>query len=166
MTSTESARRTQLLTIYLNDHLTGATAGRELARRLRRTFRNDPNEQTMVRIADEIDDDRLTLVRLMRALDIKVSHIKPALGWFAEKLGRAKLNGRLLTRSPLSTLIELEIMRLGVEGKAAAWRTLHSICDRETALDSNELQQLIDRAEQQIVELEHLRKSSATRIFG
>jgi hypothetical protein len=43
---------------------------------------------------------------------------------------------------------------------------LRSICDRETALDSNELQQLIDRAERQIEELKGLRKSSATRIFG
>jgi hypothetical protein len=74
----------------------------------------------MMRIADEIDEDRATLLRLMQALHIKVSHIKPALGWFAEKLGRAKLNGRVLSRSPLSNLIELEIMRLGVEGKAAA----------------------------------------------
>lgn len=155
-----------MLAIYLNDHLAGATAGRELARRLRRNFRNDPNEQTMTRIADEIDEDRARLVSLMAVLDVKVSRIKPALGWFAEKFGRVKLNGRMLSRSPLSTLIELEIMRLGVEGKAAAWRTLRSICDRETALNLNELQQLIDRAERQIEELEYLRKSSATRIFG
>lgn len=166
MRSEERREQTQLLAIYLNDHLTGATAGVELARRVRRSFRNNPDEPTMVRIAAEIDEDRATLVRLMRGLGLDVSRIKPLLGWFAEKLGRAKLNGRLLSRSPLSSLVELEAMRLGVEGKAAAWRTLHTICDHEPALDPNELQQLIDKAERQIEELESLRKSAATSVFG
>lgn len=102
----------------------------------------------------------------MRGLGIDVSRIKAALGWFAEKVGRIKLNGRLLSRSPLSSLIELEAIRLGVEGKAAVWRTLHGICDQEAALDSNELQQLIDRAGRQIEELEGLRKIVATSVFG
>lgn len=53
MTSEERRWRAQLLAVYLNDHLAGATAGRELARRLGRTFRNDPHEHTMVRIAGE-----------------------------------------------------------------------------------------------------------------
>jgi hypothetical protein len=43
-----------------------------------------------------------------------------------EKAARLKLNGHLLARSPLSSLEELEMLRLGVEGKAAGWRTLGS----------------------------------------
>jgi hypothetical protein len=38
--------------------------------------------------------------------------------------GGLKLNGSLWSRSPLSGVAELEILRLDVEGKAAAWRTL------------------------------------------
>ena len=37
-------------------------------------------------------------------------------GWVAEKAGRLKLNGSLLTYSPLSRLVELEGLSLGVEG--------------------------------------------------
>lgn len=166
MTSDERPARAQLLAVYLNDHLTGATGGDELARRLRNSFRDAPGEQTMAQIADEIAEDRATLLTLMRRLDVKVNRINPLLGWLGEKLGRIKFNGQLLRRSPLSTLIELEAMRLGVEGKAAAWRTLHSICDHETALHPNEMQQLIDRAERQITELESLRKSAAAAIFS
>lgn len=166
MTAAERQPQTRLLAIYLNDHLAGATVGQGLARRLARTLRNDPNGQTMARLAGEIEEDRATLVRLMRALSIDISRIKPALGWLVEKGGRLKLNGAVLRRSPLSTLVELEAMRLGVEGKAAGWRTLHSITDREKALDPDELQRLIDRAERQIEELESLRKRAAADIFG
>lgn len=166
MTSQETAGRTRLLEIYLNDHLTGAVAGRELARRLSRAIRNEPNGPEIARLADEIEQDRITLVGVMHALHLRVSRVKPMLGWFGEKVGRLKLNDRLLSRSPLSTLIELEIMRLGVEGKAAAWRTLHSIADREPALDKGDLQGLIDRAERQITELEKFRQLAATEIFG
>jgi hypothetical protein len=37
-----------------------------------------------------------------------------------EKAGRLKFNGRLPARSPLSNLEELEMLRLGVKGKARA----------------------------------------------
>jgi hypothetical protein len=43
-----------------------------------------------------------------------------------EKAARLKLNGHLLARSSLSSLEEVEMLRLGVEGKAAGWRTLGS----------------------------------------
>lgn len=43
-------------------------------------------------------------------------------GWLAEKAGRLKLNGRPLRRSPLSGLVELEMMHLAVEGEQACWR--------------------------------------------
>lgn len=157
---------TRLLEIYLNDHLAGAVGGRELARRLSRALRDDPKAPDLVRIAAEIEEDRAALVGLMRALGVRINPIKPALGWFGEKLGRLKFNDRVLSRSPLSTVLELELLRLGVEGKAAAWRTLYSICEREPALDREKLQTLLDRAGQQIEQLEKLRKGAATDVFG
>jgi hypothetical protein len=45
-------------------------------------------------------------------------------GRIAERVGRLKSNGRIVRRSPLSSLLELEMLRLAVEGKAACWRTL------------------------------------------
>ena len=43
-------------------------------------------------------------------------------------------------------LEELEILRLGVEGKAAGWRTLQTLADTDTRLDPARLDQLISRA--------------------
>ncbi|HEY5356166.1 MAG TPA: hypothetical protein VIJ82_00465 [Streptosporangiaceae bacterium] len=55
----------------------------------------------------------------MHLLGIPVRTYKVYAGWLAEKAGRLKFNGRLRARSPLSNLVELELLRLGVEGKAA-----------------------------------------------
>jgi hypothetical protein len=60
--------------------------------------------------------------------------------------GRLKFNGRLLARSPLSDLEELELLLLGVEGKAAGWRTLRTLADTDTRLDAGRLDELISRA--------------------
>jgi hypothetical protein len=88
-----------------------------------------------------------------------------AAGWLAEKAGRLKLNGHLLTRSPLSTVIEMESMRLGVEGKAAGWRTLRALAERNDRLNPEEIDRLVDRANRQIKALENLRVDAVARVF-
>ena len=55
----------------------------------------------------------------MTALGIPVRAFKVGVAWIGEKAGRLKFNGRILSRSPVSDLEELELLRLGVEGKAA-----------------------------------------------
>ncbi len=115
-----------MLGIYLNDHLAGATAGTELAHRMARSHGDGQDSGTLRRLAAEIGQDRAALLDIMTALGIKVRRYKVCAAWIGEKAGRVKFNGRLFTRSPLSDLEELEILRLGVEGKAAGWRTCGS----------------------------------------
>jgi hypothetical protein len=71
------------------------------------------------RFAAEVAQDRAALLDIMAALGITVRGYKVCVAWIGEKAARLKLNGRLLARSPLSSLEELEMLRLGVEGKAA-----------------------------------------------
>ena len=66
----------------------------------------------------------------MAALDVPVRTYKVYAGLVGERVGRLKLNGRLLARSPLSSLEELELLSLGVTGKAAGWRTLRLLAER------------------------------------
>ena len=113
------------LAIYLNDHLAGATGGVELARRLRASNRgNDAFEQPLDRICKEIEEDRSTLEQVIDRLGFSRSRVKPAGAWVAEKLGRLKLNGRLRGYSPLSRVLELEGLMIGITGKMALWKTL------------------------------------------
>src|ERR1700760_4998670 len=135
--------RTGPLSIYLNDHLAGATAGTELARRMAASGHLPDPPGTLPRLASEIAEDRAALLQIMADLDIPVRNYKVYAAWMGEKAGRLKPNGHLRTRSPVSNLEELELLRLGVEGKAAGWRTLRVAADRDRRLAAGRLDGLI-----------------------
>ena len=113
------------LAIYLNDHLAGAAGGLELARRLRASNGADPEMgEPLARLCAEIEADRETLTRLTERLGIRRDPVKPALARFAERLGRLKPNGHLRGYSPLSRVLELEILASGIGGKLQLWNAL------------------------------------------
>ncbi|UUU27872.1 hypothetical protein JIX55_07425 [Streptomyces sp. DSM 40750] len=153
-----------LLGIYLNDHLAGATAGTDRSRHLARSCRGTAFAPAVEEVATEIAQDRHSLTDLMKRLDVPARRYKVSAGWAAEKLGRLKGNGRLVHRSPLSTLLELEMLRAGVAGKLACWQTLRRLCDSEDRLDRDLLDDLLRRAHRQLETLEelHLRQVAAT----
>jgi hypothetical protein len=153
------------LAIYLNDHLGGSTGGLELARRTARAHRGTPAGEVLARVVAEIAEDREALLRIMRTLGVPVQRYKVAVGWAAEKAARLKPNGRLLRRSPLSSVIELESLRLGIEGKAAGWRALRTVAAREPRLDEALLDRLLDRAGEQADTVEELRLRTAAETF-
>ena len=154
------------LGVYLNDHLAGATAGLELARRMAASAEPGSEAVTLRKLVAEIAADRKTLIEVMAALGIPLRSYKVFAGWAGEKAARLKLNGRLLTRSPLSSLEETEMLRLGVEGKAAGWRTLRVLAERERRLDAESLDELLARAARQSDELEALRTGIAARMLA
>lgn len=151
-----------LLEIYLNDHLAAATGGRDLARRAAASNRNSDYGPFMQRLADEITEDRESLVSIMRALNIKIDPIKVLAGWGAEKVGRLKLNGRLLGYSPLSRLVELETLSLAVHGKLALWRSLQQLQPTLLPAGYGLLPELVERAQRQLEELEVHRQRACT----
>jgi hypothetical protein len=154
-----------LLGIYLNDHLGGATGGLELARRTAGAHRGQPPGAELDRIAREIAEDRDTLIEVMRTLGVPVRQYKVLAGWAAERVGRLKLNGRVLERSPLSSVIELEGLQLGVRGKWALWRTLRALAEDDARLDPARLDGLVRRAEEQVDTLERLRVEASAALF-
>lgn len=155
-----------LLAIYLNDHLAGATVGRELVRRAASSNRGSKYGRFLDLLATELDQDRDTLLAIMRSLGAPVDQLKVLGAWGAEKLGRFKLNGRLLGYSPLSRVVELEGLALGVRGKLALWRALELLEVERPELESFELPHLIARAESQLDELESYRLHAAAEAFG
>ncbi len=108
MAGTGSTTRTKrsghdLLVIYLNDHLAGATGGVELARRVAGAHHG---------------------------------------------------------------LEELEMLRLGVEGKATGWRTLRVLAETDKRLNPGRLDELIARARRQADLLEELGTHAAGQVIG
>jgi hypothetical protein len=158
--------RQDLLGVYLNDHLAGATLGVGLARRMAASAEpGTESTRVLSELAGEIAEDRSALVKIMGALGLRVRGYKVFAAWAGEKAGRLKLNGHLLTRSPLSGLEETEMLRLGVEGKAAVWRTLRVLAEGEGMLDAGDLDQLLARADRQSRLLESLRVSLAGQVL-
>ncbi|MFF7971596.1 hypothetical protein [Streptomyces sp. NPDC007905] len=139
----------KLLGIYLNDHLAGATAGTERIAHLVRTSRGSALGRALEPVAAEITQDRTALVSIMRDLGVPVRRYKVCAGWAGEKAGRLKLNGRLVGRSPLGIMLDLEALRLGVEGKAALWQTLRRLAVTDERLDPARLDSLLERARRQ-----------------
>jgi hypothetical protein len=151
-----------LLAIYLNDHLAAATGGRELARRAASSNRGSEYGPFLERLAVEIAEDRESLIGIMRALNVRVDPLKVLAGWGAEKVGRLKLNGRLRSYSPLSRVVELEGLTLGVHGKLAMWRSLQQLEPTVPRIPGGLLAELVDRAQRQLEELEIHRQRACT----
>jgi hypothetical protein len=168
MMATKTTHRNEqgLLGVYLNDHLAGATAGLELVRRMTASAESGTESAAVLRrLVTEIAADRSALIKFMTALEIKIRGYKMFAAWAGEKAARLKLNGHLLTRSPLSDLEETEILRLGVEGKAAGWRTLRSVAEHDNRLDAGQLDELLARATGQSDTLESLRVHIAEQVL-
>jgi len=155
-----------LLAIYLQDHLAGATVGVELSRRIARSNRDSALGEALTEIAEEIESDRAALVDVMERLSVGPDRLKLTASWTAEKAGRLKLNGRLRTYSPLSRLEELELLSLGVEGKLALWQTLRRVAGAEPRLSDVDFDALIERARGQRRKLERRRRAAADEAFS
>jgi hypothetical protein len=149
---------TKYLPIYLNDHLAGAVGAVQLARRAAGQNEGTEYGEVLARIADEIDQDRRTLHDLLKRLGVRGDRVKLLSSVVAEKLGRFKLNGELLSYSPLSRLEEIEILMLGVEGKLGLWRALRANLDVEV-----DFEDLIRRGTAQRRRLEALRLKAAAQ---
>jgi len=135
-----------LLSIYLNDHLSAATAGVELARRTAKAHDGERGQE-LSRLADEIAEDRESLRGLMKRLDVEESSVKAAAGWLAEKAGRLKPNGHLVSRSPLSDVLEVEVLRAGTAARVAGLQAVRALNDSRVSRE--ELEALLDRADDQ-----------------
>ena len=137
-----------LLAVYLNDHLAASTAGVELARRAAKSHDGERGEE-LSRLADEIAEDREALRDLMKRLDVAESSVKTAAGWLGEKAGRLKPNDHLATRSPLSDVLEIEMLRAGTAARICGFQVLRAVAVEDGRLSREELERLIERADDQ-----------------
>lgn len=150
--------------IYLQDHLAGAAAGVELARRTAGSNSSNDYGPELSRLADEIAEDRETLIEIAEALGASRSRLKEAGAWAGEKVGRLKPNNSILSYSPLSRLIELEGLVLGVTGKRSLWQSLRENFGDQLA--GHDLAGLLRRAEDQHQRLERLRLAASREAIG
>jgi hypothetical protein len=156
----------ELLPIYLNDHLAGATAGRDLARRTAEANQGTEFGEPLADLAAQIDADRDQLLNVMGTLEVDPDQVKVGAGWLAEKLGRLKLNGRLVGYSPLSRVIEIEGLAGGVRAKLPLWRTLAAATPGDPRLAEFDFVHLIARAEEQVGQIDDLHTRAVAEMLA
>lgn len=150
----------ELLEIYLDDHLTGATAGAQRVQRMAEDFIDTPYFAPLSELAMEIDREQARLAALIPALGLSRKPLRQAVSWAGERIGRLKGNGAAVSRSPLTPLLETELMRSAVIGKLGLWQTLAANA-QAWGLAPGEFEELTARAHAQLETLDavhaHLR---------
>lgn len=153
----------EVLTGYLQNHWLGATTGVALFRRVGRTHSDPDVAAEISRMADEIAADRAALREIMAAVGARPSMVATPLARCAAVLGKLKPNGRIIRRSPLTDVLEVEALRIAVTGKAYGWEVLRAAADDDARLDAALLDELRERAADQLRRLEQLHLDASQR---
>lgn len=153
-----------LLHSYLRDHHAGATAGVEVARRVAGSNVGTPYGPRLERLAAEFAEDRQTLEAIMRSVGATPSRLKDRGAWLAERAARLKRNGTWIAYSPLSRLIELEGLAMGVSSKMVMWRALATVVTEPP--EGIDLPGLATRAADQRERLEELHRHALADAFA
>jgi UDP-glucose 4-epimerase len=123
MTAANTVIDRQLLKIYLSDHVAGAAGALARAERMAHAYRSTPLGGPIAEFAAELAEERTLLLDIADRLDLPVSRWKSAAAVAAERVGRLKPNGRA-TSTTLVGIVELELLRAGVNGKRGIWDSL------------------------------------------
>jgi len=154
----------ELLGLYLSDHLTGATAGLGRIERMVRDYGDLPHHAELAELAAQVRRERELYVRLLGELGLPRRRHRQLLAGAAERLGRLKLNGRGVSRSPMSVVLETELMRSAVVGKLGGWQTLEEHAD-DLGLDPAQFRGLVELVQRQLATLDRLHEYARRRAF-
>ena len=159
-------RHRDLLGIYVNDHLMAATGGIELVRRMLGSHRGDKYQQPLEQLLGQLREERSAHLKMAQTLGTPVRQYKQLASWVGEKVARVKPNGHLLSRSPLSDVLEFEFIASAVLAKRAGFETLREVAEAEPSLDKDLLDRLVTQADKQHEWLAEARREVAATVFG
>jgi hypothetical protein len=146
------------LTTYLHDHLAGAQFATSLLSDLSQQQIDEPLARFAAELLVEIEEDQQTLEGFLSHLDSSPSVMKEASAWLTQKAARMKLQ---LSSDPFSQFETLELLSLGILGKAALWKAIQNL----SLANDLDFPTLIDRAARQHSIVEELRLDFAKRVL-
>ncbi|HLS25689.1 MAG TPA: NAD-dependent epimerase/dehydratase family protein [Beutenbergiaceae bacterium] len=153
-----------LLGLYLSDHLTGATAGKNRIHQMVQSYGNTRIGPDLARVSKQIDGECDFLNELIHALGLRERGPRQALGAIGERAGRLKLNQRAFQPSPMTPLLELELMRSAVIGKRSGWQVLATYAE-DLGMPERIFLDLAHKAEEQAELLESLHERVRVQAF-
>jgi hypothetical protein len=146
-----------MLALYLRDHHALLVAMGELAGRMAGRGRPDDLRRFAGELGEAAGDDRAGVERLLERLDSEPSPVRHAAAWSFEKVGRLKLNGRIVRPSPLAPVTELEGCKILLESDRALWAGLAHLAvgPADSAERARRAQGLVEAAEQLRIDAFH-----------
>ena len=156
----------ELLAVYCNDHIASAAGGIELVSRMIGVHKDSQYTDGLRQLLDELRQEKSDLTAATKAHGLPVRQYKQVAVWFAEKASRLKLNGRVLSRSPLSDLVEFEFLASAVRGKRSGFETLRIAAEIDERIDKVLFDALIAQANRQYLWLTDARREVAAAVFG
>lgn len=145
----------RILQSYLSDHLTGAAGGRARALKMSEWYADREIGPALADLAAELDEEHRHLREVIEVLGLRRGLPLQALARAGELVGRLKTNGRVLTGSPMTPLLEIELLRAAVNGKQGLWQVLADHAD-ELGLDAADYTRRTADADRQQETLERL----------
>ena len=160
---------TDALAVYLRNHEAAAQAGCDLVRRVAANQRSGPHGDELKQLAAAVEEDARRLRTLMGKVSVRPDLLQGMALRAGERIGRLKPNGHLLTRAPLSDLIEIEGLLDAVRAKWAGWQALAAMGPdalRQREVDPGEIEDLVARAERQVETLLRLHAEVSARVLA
>jgi hypothetical protein len=153
------------LATYLNDHLAGATGAISLLDHLIETTQIANGKEFFTTIRAEVWADRQTLHDLLQRCGGELSGLRQVGGWIGERVNRFKLLLDDPNKNSLHLLEPLEILSLGIQGKAALWRALAAAQSGLSELAGVDFAALESRANDQYARVEKRRIDAARQVL-
>jgi hypothetical protein len=158
--------RIDSLGVYLNDHLAGSVGALELLDHLISEGDRAPIGRVLATLKADIAEDQVALQTLLGRLGIEERRAGKALAWLGEKVARLKLRAAGASNDALQFLEGVEALALGIQGKAALWRSLVAVSAADDRLSEADLAALEGRALDQFARAEALRLAAAVAAFA
>jgi hypothetical protein len=149
------------LRAYLSDHLAVSAGIGSLAQRVRDASRWRDERPRLEALVAALHDDHADLERVLSSRGIKPDPLKRRFAHLAERLGRLKGNGRVFRSSPLTRVVELQGLQIGLHGCMAPWMTL-----RDLGVDPARANAALNRLVEQERRLDELRATVARSAFA
>lgn len=159
------ASATQRLGIYLNDHRAGSAAGLALARRCRDENAGTALGGDLASLVGDIEQERAAVDELCGRLGVLANPFKQALARVGEIGGRGKLNGQAVGYSPLSRVLEVELLMAAVTAKQRLWVTLDHLAVADDRIGDG-WEALAARADEQLAVLQRHHRAALAEAFA
>lgn len=156
------------LHIYLDDHLALLVGEMELAARCHKSNFEQPLGNFLCKLEADLVEQMNQLKAVIHQVGGKEgmeSKVKQGAAWFAEKLGRFKLNDSLLTYSSLSRVVELETLAAAAQERVALWDNLASVAEGDKRLKKFDFEATRDQAKKHLKRLNNRRRDAAVEAF-